>query len=515
MFNKNDPLVESVKKIMEQNERSREIEAKLCEELGIVSRKQLPREHLANYDALLEERLDESSKGMKRKFLQSVADVEKQSKAAGGLYWDNAHPAKSVGAEKKKHEKRVELAKKVFKRYKDQPEDVKEEELDEAGPTGKNFTVLGQYTDKDNNTATVSRTIRSAKDVEHAKQLANSKVDKGSFPEYRATRATLQKEKLKKDVKEKRKNKNKVTESLSIDDVMEEIARNLGEARLKEVFDSEDSNKPYKDQPLSQKEKDNAGTQAAAAQTPTSTPAPASTPAASPAQQGVGGSIRGALNRTVPVNSAVTVRSASERDDAESSRQAAANRPAEPKPAPASTPPSMQANRPSIRTGLNNAGLGTGRDGVVGGATPADRARTPTAAPATSSVAPANVAKQQSTNVAKNDDRDNAEVAAQAANRTTPAATPASDKPAPAAAPAGPAAQPKFGDAFKAARAAGKTEFDFNGKKFHTGQKGETKTQTQRVLSTNRMKSAPTPPPRPAGLRESLEDAVRRVTKKD
>jgi hypothetical protein len=60
MFNKNDPLVDSVKKIMEQNEAHRQVEQKLCEELGIVSRKQLPHEHQANYDALLEERLKES-----------------------------------------------------------------------------------------------------------------------------------------------------------------------------------------------------------------------------------------------------------------------------------------------------------------------------------------------------------------------------------------------------------------------------------------------------------------------
>jgi hypothetical protein len=63
MFNKNDPLVESVKKIMEKNELHRQVEASLCEELGIASRKQLPHEHQANYDALLEQRLDEALKG--------------------------------------------------------------------------------------------------------------------------------------------------------------------------------------------------------------------------------------------------------------------------------------------------------------------------------------------------------------------------------------------------------------------------------------------------------------------
>jgi hypothetical protein len=59
MFKKNDPLVDSIKQIMEQNEAHRQIEQKLCEELGIASRKALPHEHQANYDALLEQRLAE------------------------------------------------------------------------------------------------------------------------------------------------------------------------------------------------------------------------------------------------------------------------------------------------------------------------------------------------------------------------------------------------------------------------------------------------------------------------
>jgi hypothetical protein len=67
MYNKNDPLVNSVKAIMEQNEHRRRIEAKLCEELGIYSRKQLPREHVANYDALLEQRMKEELVGNQHK----------------------------------------------------------------------------------------------------------------------------------------------------------------------------------------------------------------------------------------------------------------------------------------------------------------------------------------------------------------------------------------------------------------------------------------------------------------
>lgn len=55
MFNKkNNPLVESVKAVMKQNEVHRQAEAALNEELGISSKKALPHEYHAQYDALLE-----------------------------------------------------------------------------------------------------------------------------------------------------------------------------------------------------------------------------------------------------------------------------------------------------------------------------------------------------------------------------------------------------------------------------------------------------------------------------
>jgi hypothetical protein len=62
MFNKNDPLIGAVSGVMKENELRRQVEQKLCEELGIYSRKVLPREHQANYDALLEQRLSEAGK---------------------------------------------------------------------------------------------------------------------------------------------------------------------------------------------------------------------------------------------------------------------------------------------------------------------------------------------------------------------------------------------------------------------------------------------------------------------
>lgn len=60
MFNKNDPLINSVKKIMEENELRRQAELDLNEELGIASKRALPHEHHKNYDALLEQKIAEA-----------------------------------------------------------------------------------------------------------------------------------------------------------------------------------------------------------------------------------------------------------------------------------------------------------------------------------------------------------------------------------------------------------------------------------------------------------------------
>lgn len=61
MFNnKKDPLIDSVKKVMEENELRRQAELDLNEELGIASKRALPHEHHANYDALLEQKIAEA-----------------------------------------------------------------------------------------------------------------------------------------------------------------------------------------------------------------------------------------------------------------------------------------------------------------------------------------------------------------------------------------------------------------------------------------------------------------------
>ena len=71
MFNKkNDPLVESVKAVMKENEFRRQAEAALNEELGISSKKALPHEYHTQYDALLEAKVvDAEDREVKREKL--------------------------------------------------------------------------------------------------------------------------------------------------------------------------------------------------------------------------------------------------------------------------------------------------------------------------------------------------------------------------------------------------------------------------------------------------------------
>ena len=60
MIKKNDPLVGAVQKIMAENAVRYQVEQKLCEELGIYSKNALPNEHKANFDALLDQRINEA-----------------------------------------------------------------------------------------------------------------------------------------------------------------------------------------------------------------------------------------------------------------------------------------------------------------------------------------------------------------------------------------------------------------------------------------------------------------------
>ena len=126
MFNKNDPLISAVSNVMKENEVRRQVEKKLCEELGIYSRKALPREHQANYDALLEQRINEAMTMKKEATDPSKYSVKQKKLARVGT--ESGHggdpnriDAPDLAAARKGHASHIEEA----------------EQLNEIGDTAK------------------------------------------------------------------------------------------------------------------------------------------------------------------------------------------------------------------------------------------------------------------------------------------------------------------------------------------------------------------------------------------
>jgi len=135
MFNKKDPLIDSVKKVMEENQIRRDAEKALNEQLGIQTRKQLPFQKHAEYDAMLAESIQEALKGAQHKI-----DANKNNKI-------DAHDFKLLRAKKetKPEEHGVEaersMAAKGKKMYEEEKEESKEhekkEKIDEASYSAK------------------------------------------------------------------------------------------------------------------------------------------------------------------------------------------------------------------------------------------------------------------------------------------------------------------------------------------------------------------------------------------
>lgn len=113
MFNKKDPLIDSVKNIMKENEVRREAERKLNEELGIASKKALPFEHHANYDALLEQKIAEALHPNQQKL--DVHEPEKDKLTAHDFKM-----LRAMGKKKKMKEEQIdEVSKKGLLQYTD------------------------------------------------------------------------------------------------------------------------------------------------------------------------------------------------------------------------------------------------------------------------------------------------------------------------------------------------------------------------------------------------------------
>lgn len=93
MLNKNDPLIQSVQKVMEENNVRREAEKAVNEELGIFNKKALPFELHKLYDSLLEEVIQEA---LNEKLVgnQHKIDVNKNNRV-------DAHDFKLLRSKKK------------------------------------------------------------------------------------------------------------------------------------------------------------------------------------------------------------------------------------------------------------------------------------------------------------------------------------------------------------------------------------------------------------------------------
>lgn len=97
MLNKNDPLIQSVQKVMEENNIRREAEKAVNEELGIFNKKALPFELHKLYDSLLEEVIQEA---LSEKLVgnQHKIDVNKNNRV-------DAHDFKLLRSKKKTEKK--------------------------------------------------------------------------------------------------------------------------------------------------------------------------------------------------------------------------------------------------------------------------------------------------------------------------------------------------------------------------------------------------------------------------
>jgi hypothetical protein len=316
MYKKNDPLVNSVKAIMEQNEQRRRVETKLCEELGIYSRKELPREHLANYDALLEQRIQEATNSSdyspKQKKLAAIAgnptkidakDLEGARKGHASHIeeeeeQDSSNPLPPAGAKERIQNKLGTGAKSsVDPSYKHQGPSAsdreemnkKMEKLDEAKrklvgkAKAKKGTNVKVYSSDPNDEGSVT-TVRQGKRViatgdydrfanayftgnkktnsvdDTGKSVAKtyaSKIKEDVQLDEKAPKGAKY-ERMVKHIKDKYKKdgltddeksiayatahkaKKKMDENLTFDDVMEEIARNLGENTFNELIKNKD-----------------------------------------------------------------------------------------------------------------------------------------------------------------------------------------------------------------------------------------------------------------------------------
>jgi hypothetical protein len=159
MFNKNDPLIDSVTKVMKENQSIRDAERAVNEEFGIAGKRDLPYQFHAEYDALVEEvakealvggqhkldvnknnRLDKDDftklRGMKKKPMEEGSALSSMPKTAtGGNAVAGSKTQSAIGSKPMEEGKMKDIA--TAKAEKDRLEKMEEQQVNTAGKSDK------------------------------------------------------------------------------------------------------------------------------------------------------------------------------------------------------------------------------------------------------------------------------------------------------------------------------------------------------------------------------------------
>jgi hypothetical protein len=527
MFNKNDPLIGAVTKIMEQNETHRQVERKLCEELGIFSRDALPHEHRANYDALLEQRLSEAGKVLpdltqkkmevkpSKEYAQRMnADKDKKKSSenerarAAGLFKgtkksmkEALHPIDEVSkktaiktyikrqsraddfySDTKDQEKANKTLSRIDKKFgskttKDAERGV---EIDKKGRKGQ----VGGFDYLDIKQDVYSNFSKPDSKKGSKQRLDYMKLNKGRFVKEdteqldEAAKSKAQQRIMGMALAMRRGESDRGSREVA------RIATDMPEKELEKFAKTKHKGLPEKKNKIDESKKDDDSSTILRAIV-------AKHKLKDIKKSGVykRPELLDKLKKRVEAGKNIKESEFSLDDVME---EIARNLGEEKMKKIEEQEPSQPAS--TVATSADRDAFRARTGSTVNSTTGQTQASQPASTVATSADRDAFRARTGSTVGAQTtrsaaDDRDNAEKAAQATQRQAP--TPASTPEAP---------KPKFGAAFAAARKAGQTEFEFGGKKFNTSQRGETRAQTQSALARNRAQSSsvPTPPPRPA-----------------
>jgi hypothetical protein len=250
--NRNDPLVESIKNVMEQNDLLRRVETAVNEHFGVVSKKALPHEYHAEYDALFEETKkcamaeEESDKSKKAETPEhhraEAIRIHKQIKMSGKL--------PHLVAKKKEHE---EAYRKMTGNKVKYPDDMNESSHEGSTPRNAKEKALAKlHGDPKKITHGDVLKGRGVVEEEKATESQKEKVAKVMHKWKQGKEHIGKSEKTVPVTKKGQKQavaialsqaglskKQKMDEQTSIDSIVEEIRNNL-EEQLVAVYESGD-----------------------------------------------------------------------------------------------------------------------------------------------------------------------------------------------------------------------------------------------------------------------------------